>query len=145
MTRSDTTTTTLMATATPRHERHDVTTRHRRTADPSTRQIDNGSETCPACQAELTGEQVRDGWSSDPNDYTTECRAVVDLQAAAFAAAGVSAGSGWGAGAGDGAGAGAGTVALVLFSCSLFFFLLFCGFLPPRLFRDWLRSGVDVV
>ncbi|CAM9708806.1 unnamed protein product, partial [Scytosiphon promiscuus] len=38
--------------------------------------IDNGSETCPSCQAELTGEQVRAGWSSDPNDYTTECRAV---------------------------------------------------------------------
>lgn len=51
---------------------------------------------------------MRDGWSSDPNDYTTECRAVVDPQAAALAAAGASAGSGWGGGgAGDGA-AGAG-------------------------------------
>ncbi|CAN0071785.1 unnamed protein product, partial [Ectocarpus sp. 12 AP-2014] len=60
--------------------------------------IDNGSETCPSCQAELTGEQVRAGWSSDPNDYTTECRAVVDRQAAAEAAAGVP-GTGWGEGA----------------------------------------------
>ncbi|CAM9788785.1 unnamed protein product, partial [Ectocarpus fasciculatus] len=73
--------------------------------------IDNGSETCPSCQAELTGEQVRAGWSSDPNDYTTECRAVVDLQAAAVAAAAGVSGTGWGAGAaaGDTGGADAGS------------------------------------
>ncbi len=72
----------------------------RQTSDTPPGQIDNGSETCPACQSELTSEQVRDGWSSDPNDYTTECRAVVDLQAAALAAVG-STGTGW---AGDSAG-----------------------------------------
>ncbi|CBJ25874.1 conserved unknown protein [Ectocarpus siliculosus] len=81
----------------------DLRIRLERSASPYARRggmsmIDNGSETCPSCQAELTGGQVRAGWSSDPNDYTTECRAVVDVQAAAVAAAGVP-GTGWGEGA----------------------------------------------
>lgn len=55
---------------------------------------------------------MRDGWSSDPNDYTTECRAIVDPQAAALASAGASAGSGWdGGGEGDGGGGDGGDAA----------------------------------
>lgn len=57
-------------------------------------QIDNSSETCPACHSELSSAQVRAGWSSDPNDYTTECRALVDLHAATPGTV-AAAGMGW--------------------------------------------------
>lgn len=38
---------------------------------------------------------MRAGWSCDPNDYTTECQAAIDLQAVAAADAASELGTGW--------------------------------------------------
>ncbi|CAM9455610.1 unnamed protein product [Ascophyllum nodosum] len=53
--------------------------------------IDNVGETCPSCLSNLSPRQVRQGWSPDPNDYTTECLAHIDLSTAKAVASGSSA------------------------------------------------------
>jgi len=35
--------------------------------------IDIDRESCPKCQFQMSGENIRMGWGRDPNDYTTTC------------------------------------------------------------------------